>query len=158
MHQQFFNHTEFINVLGHIEESIHAEQVFCSIATQMTFLPQFKDQTDLETIHKENYETSYHRNTAAGNLARLVTGETDEMLILMTVECFVEAKNHDKAAGAALEELKNDNTLDPNDDIWLDGAKIWHRRRKRALRHAAETLHIIIGSELWAKGAKMAES
>ena len=89
-------------ILKHVKASIHAEQVFCSITTEMKMFPQFARQPLLRELHRENYETSYHRNTAAGNLIRLqvIDPSNDSFirLVLMTVECFIEAKEHDRKA------------------------------------------------------------
>ncbi len=154
MEQAQMVHTSYADVLRHIDLSIWAEQMFCTVTTQMNFLRQFKDQPELKSLHKENYETSYHRNTAAGNLLRLVAGELDEMLILMTVECFIESRNHDKAAQTALHSI---SVPTQEDEQWITLSEKWHRRRKRHLKYAAEILRTMIGQELWAKGALLAE-
>lgn len=154
MAQFQFNHSAFMGVQSHLESSIKAEQIFCSIVTEMTFLPQMKDSAGLKTVHKENYETSYHRNTGAGNLQRLIDGQADELLILMTVECLIETHQHDKTAEKALEKIE---VSDEGVKSWVEAAKQWHTRRKQALRQAAKSLHAIIGPELWAKGAALAE-
>ncbi len=147
-------HAAYVDVLGHVERSIKAEQMFCSIATQMTFLPQFRYQAELKNVHRENYETSYHRNTAAGNLRRLLTGEFDEMLVLMTVECLIESRKHDKIAETSLGKIV---VTDPENSKWVVTAEKWHRLRKRHLKYAAESLRAMIGPEIWAKGALLVE-
>ncbi len=48
-------------VLSHIEASIQAEQIFCSIVTEMTYLPAFKDQPPLRQLHRENYEMIHQK-------------------------------------------------------------------------------------------------
>lgn len=152
--EQLSIHTGYGNVLHCVELSIKAEQLFCSIVTQMKFLPQFKEQATLATVHKENYETSYHRNTAAGNLERLVSGESDELLTLMTVECFIEARHHDKVAETSLDHIVVTN---PEDENWIVEATKWHVKRKKYLKSAAKKLHAVIGPELWNKGTMLAE-
>ncbi len=144
------SHAVWASVLRHVRLSIQAEQVFCSIVTEMKFLPQFSYQDALKTVHKENYETSYHRNTAAGNLRRLIKTRTvDEMLILMTVECFIETLEHDRKAETALREI---TVADPVDEKWLIAAQKWHMRRKQQLKHAAETLYAAIRTGIVEKG------
>ncbi|GMA59569.1 hypothetical protein NZD89_08565 [Alicyclobacillus fastidiosus] len=147
-------HTGYADVLNLVEQSIKAEQVFCSIVTQMKYLPQFKGQTALNIVHRENYETSYHRNTAAGNLERLVTGESDELLILMTVECFIETRQHDKIAGTSLGNIV---VTSSEDQQWIIVATEWHKQRRQYLKSAARVLRTLIGPELWNKGASMVE-
>ncbi len=141
-------------VLSHIEASIHAEQIFCSIVTEMTYLPAFQDQPPLRKLHSENYETSYHRNTAAGNLQRLLTGSgsSEERLILMTVECLLEAREHDQKAEDYLSQIKPSSSADAR---WLEAAGKWQKRRKQHLKHAARTLRPAIGEKLWNKGAAL---
>jgi hypothetical protein len=147
-------HTAYADVLKHVELSIKAEQVFCSIVTQMKYLPQFTGQAALNTVHRENYQTSYHRNTAAGNLERLVAGESDELLILMTVECFIETRHHDKIAETSLGNIV---VTSSEDQKWISAATEWHRRRKQHLKSAARILSTMIGPELWNKGALLVE-
>lgn len=146
----------FSRVLQHVDMSIQAEQVFCSIVTEMKFMPNFQDQAALATVHKENYETSYHRNTAAGNLRRLISqgGPSQEQLILMTVECFIEARGHDKTAESALQSIV---TSSPQDESWVHAAAKWHKRRKMELKRAARLLKATIPANLWEKGVSMAE-
>lgn len=146
--------TEYLEVLHHLELSIHAEQAFCSTLTQMEYLPRFKDQPALRKVHKENYATSYHRNTAAGNLTRLIDGDVDELLVLMTVECFIETRQHDKTAEFALAQISVTNL---DDEEWMNAANEWHFQRKRQLRYAAKALRSVIAPELWNKGATLAE-
>lgn len=148
------NHLSFAQVMRHVDRSIFAEQVFCSWVTQMNFLPQFANQPPLKIVHRENYETSYHRNTAAGNLHRLLANEWDEMLILMTVECFIEAKEHDKTAENALNQI---TASTPVDQKWIQTATYWHQQRKRHLKRAVKSLYATIGSEMWQKGVALAE-
>ncbi len=143
-------------VLDHLDASIYAEQVFCSITTEMKFLPSFKDQPPLRTVHRENYETSYHKNTAAGNLHRLLAHghSSHERLILITIECFIEAREHERKAEEALSNLQAPTE---SDQRWLDAAHKWHRRRRRELRHAARVLRAAVGPEIWEQGAALAD-
>ncbi|MCL6518081.1 hypothetical protein, partial [Alicyclobacillus sp.] len=146
----------FAPVLQHLEQSIHAEQVFCSIVTEMKFMPAFKDDPNLAEVHRQNYETSYHRNTAAGNLRRLLAGAgpSEEMLVLMTIECFVEAKRHDRQAEEALKAIRTES---PADEGWIQAAERWHARRRQALRMARRLLRQSVSEETWAKGVALAE-
>ena len=143
------------SVLQHLEHSIKAEQIFCSYVTQMKFLPQFKENAALSYVHRENYETSYHRNTAAGNLQRMLElSERDEMLVLMTIECFVETRAHDKKAESALIQIPS---FTAKDEVLLTEAKRWHQIRKRQLTLAARALYTSVGPEVWQKGVTLAE-
>lgn len=101
-------------ILNHLEQSIHAEQFICSIVTEMKYMPPFKNQIALKKIHKENYQTSYHRNTADGNLKRLISGagQSEHQLVLMTVECFLEADEHDQNIEDALQLMSANTTTE----------------------------------------------
>ncbi|SFU71568.1 hypothetical protein [Alicyclobacillus macrosporangiidus] len=48
-------------VLHYVERSIHAEQIFCSIVTEMKFMPAFKDDPHLTEVHRQNYEKFYRK-------------------------------------------------------------------------------------------------
>ncbi|MDB5085451.1 MAG: hypothetical protein JWN30_2337 [Bacilli bacterium] len=146
----------FSRVLQHVERSIHFEQVFCSIVTEMKYMAPFQNQAGLQRVHKENYETSYHRNTAAGNLKRLTAGAgaSATQLILMTVECFLEAQEHDQNAEQALGSMTASN---PQEQSWLDAAQEWHLKRKEELQIAAQILRESIPADLWNQGAALTE-
>lgn len=144
----------YAEVLRLVKCSMKAEQYFCSIVTQMTYLPQFKHQQPLDIVHKENYETSYHRNTAIGNLRRLLDGDMDELVILMTVECIIEAARHDAKAKAALAEL---SAGDEEGQMWLGRAEKWQGYRSNYLARARSMLRGVIGPQSWAKGKALAQ-
>lgn len=135
--------------------SIEAEQVFCSLVTEMGYQPQFRGNSALAIVHRENYETSYHRNTAAGNLERLLQGDTsNEMLVLLTVECFIEARQHDGTAEMALMQIK---AVSQEDSGWLEAARFWHQKRRQYLDSATEVLYTSIGPAMWEKGVALVE-
>lgn len=138
--------------------SIHAEQVFCSITTEMKYMPGFAKLPELATIHKQNYETSYHMNTATGNLLRLMMGaktlEQEKLLVLMTVECFIEAMAHLATAEQALTSISAPDTESAK---YLEAAAHWHDLRKYWLRKANRTLRKAIPPEWWSEGEALAE-
>ncbi|WAH37820.1 hypothetical protein [Alicyclobacillus dauci] len=144
----------YAEVLHYLNLSIRAEQIFCSIVTQMLYIPQFQNQTSLKTVHRENYQTSYHRNTAAGNLIRLEGGDAQKILVLMTIECFVEVRKHDKVAEAGLRQITASSAEDKS---LLAVAFEWHSMRKRYLRAAARTLRSTVGADVWQEGVQLAE-
>jgi hypothetical protein len=141
-----------------VQAAIYAEQIFCSITTEMKYLPAFKDQPPLRNVHRENYETSYHLNTAAGNLARLLSGahsnREERMLILMTIECFIEADEHDRKAKQFLRQV---TAAEKKDGAWLEAAAHWHEQRVYWLQRAMKKLRSTIPASLWQEGASMAK-
>ncbi|WP_026960995.1 hypothetical protein [Alicyclobacillus herbarius] len=141
-----------------IQSAIYAEQVFCSITTEMKFLPGFENQLELRSLHRENYETSYHLNTAAGNLARILAGAHDRhqerQLILMTVECFIEAREHMDKAEGYLGRLKPGNA---KERVWLRAAGHWHQERVRWLNQAMRRLKTSIPESVWQEGVSLVE-
>lgn len=138
--------------------SIHAEQVFCSITTEMKYMPEFMNIPELATVHRENYETSYHKNTAAGNLLRLMMGaktpEQEKLLVLMTVECLIEATHHHATAEQALTSM---NASSGESTRYLEASAHWHDLRKYWLRKAQRTLRRAIPPEWWQEGQSLAE-
>lgn len=144
----------WVHVKNELMESVHAEQVFCSIVTEMKRMPQFQHQPALANLHRQNYETSYHRNTAVGHLSRLQAGEPSVALILMTVECLAEAARHDKSAQAALDQIQ---AATPDDQVWLRAAANWHARRSWWGRRTAASLQANVSPDLWEQGLALAE-
>lgn len=146
-------------VLHELRRSIYAEQVFCSITTEMEHIPDFAKQPALAELHKQNYETSYHRNTACGNLIRMhyAPGETspeEQRLLLQTIDCFYEARYHDKQAEAAFLKLTASNE---ETNGWLELAGKWHEQRKLWLKSAAMTLRNLVPKSIWEEGKSQAK-
>ena len=144
----------WVHVKNELLESVHAEQVFCSLVSEMKYMPQFQSQPALAELHKENYETSYHRNTAVGNLSRLQAGEAHDLPVLMTIECLVETARHDRLGEKALAAIR---AAAPEDQVWLRAAQNWHERREYWTRRAADTLRGHVSAHLWEQGIGMAE-
>jgi|GEM_PF-5766725 len=146
------------NVFQKLSACIYAEQVFCSLTTEMKFLPAFQDSSILKNIHTQNYETSYHQNTAAGNLQRLMMGATtaeqEKMLALVTVACMTEAKRHQNQAEAYLRQM----TSDASDSQWLDAIRHWHQMRYHWLKVARSSLKGSISPQWWSQGEALAGS
>lgn len=141
-------------VLRPLSVSIYGEQVFCSITTEMKWLPPFRDDADLTALHRENYETSYHRNTAAGNLTRLIWQQAQartpsKRLVLVTVECLLEAREHDRRAAQHLQALAQ---RADGHRSWTDAALRWHEHRTQWLRRAMRTLRRGIPADWWEEG------
>ncbi|SFU69881.1 hypothetical protein [Alicyclobacillus macrosporangiidus] len=76
------------------------------------------------------------------------------MLVLMTIECFVEAREHDKRAEQALTSIRAGSAAD---ERWIQAAEKWHFRRRHALRRAKRLLKQAVPPETWAKGVALAE-
>ncbi len=146
-------------ILQHLRHSIRAEQIFCSLTTEMKWLPTLANQPELAAVHKQNYETSYHMNTAAGNLLRLNRGwtwtdEDQTRLVVMTVECLLEAYAHLKQAAAAMSRLI---AADPQATRLLQAARHWHKQRKYWLRQATHLLRKTVTPNVWEQGVHLVE-
>jgi hypothetical protein len=153
------DHGLWSQVLRPLSVSIYGEQVFCSITTEMKWLPGFRDNAELTALHRENYETSYHRNTAAGNLTRLAWQEAQgrdpsKRLVLMTVECLLEAREHDRRTAQHLRALEEQAGAYRS---WLEAASRWHEHRTRWLRRAVRTLRGGIPAGWWEEGTQLIE-
>lgn len=144
-------YTLWEHVFQNMSHCNYAEQVFCSLTTEMQYLPAFKNNPELQKLHKENYETSYHQNTAAGNLQRLMVGakthEQEKILVLITVKCMLEAKNHQSKAEDALKSL----SAPQEHQAWLDAAHHWHHMRHRWLKAATKELRAAIPPKWWSE-------
>ncbi|WP_067933848.1 hypothetical protein [Alicyclobacillus kakegawensis] len=142
-----------------VQSTLYAEQVFCSITSEMNYLPNFARQPVLRSLHAENYESSYHLNTAAGNLVRILAGahsqRQQQRLVLMTVECFIEAREHmDKAAGY----LRQLETTDKRDKAWIYAAWHWHEQRVHWLTKAMRRLQASVPESVWQAGVGLVKS
>ncbi|MBX5436614.1 MAG: hypothetical protein IRZ33_05280 [Alicyclobacillaceae bacterium] len=145
-------------VLKYLKASIYAEQVFCSVTTEMRFFPAFAEQPAFRELHAENYETSYHRNTAAGNLIRLTHAEPEytepnRRLVVTTIACCSQSREHDRRAEQALAALTASSA---EERAFLDLAGKWHEHRKYWLKRAMRLLRAGVPAELWQQGVAKA--
>lgn len=147
-------HPIWADPLRDLRRSLYAEQIFCSLTSEMRAFPAFAEQPALDELHKENYETSYHRNTACGHLTRLYFAppaavEEFDRLTVMAIACVYNSRKHDKLAQAQFEALV---ASDPVDQAWLQLAMCWHLERKRWLKVAAADVRALVSPDLWAQG------
>ncbi|QQE78155.1 hypothetical protein [Alicyclobacillus sp. SO9] len=148
-------YTLFEHVFQNMSHCIYAEQVFCSLTTEMKYLPAFKDNPHLQALHKENYETSYHQNTAAGNLQRLMVGaktrEQEKVLVVVAARCMLEAKKHQAKADEALKTISV-----PQEHVaWLDASRHWQHMRHRWLKLAMKDLRSAVPPKWWSEAEAM---
>lgn len=139
------------HTLKYLDQSIVAEQMFCSLIVEMSHIPPFSRQSSLATMVEQNHKTSYYRNLAAGHLRRLLTdpGLDPDQTLMWVVQSLTSARNLDAQADKILAGV---HPQEPAGETFVVAAKAWNRQRRRALKYAARTLQTILPTALWQEG------
>ncbi|WP_307335174.1 hypothetical protein [Caldalkalibacillus uzonensis] len=83
-------------VLDNLQRSLFAEQMVCSMSTQLFHIPRTQDLEGNPEMHQHLVPASYHRVTAIGSAQRLQHGEYHESIIKTLSSCIQNAKMEDR--------------------------------------------------------------
>ncbi|MCY0870367.1 MAG: hypothetical protein OWT27_07230 [Firmicutes bacterium] len=147
----------WLHVFNELQESVYAQQVLCSITVDMATRDVFARQTACMTLHRENYETTFHRTVAAGHLSRLQAGEDAAELVQAATSALRLAALHDARGHRALKAL---TAPTPDTETWLLAAANWHQRREYWLRRAIASIESCAANGDWdsAEGSPAADA
>lgn len=91
--------------LGRVTERLmaahHSLELQCADASLGHFIPSVATLPGFRTLHRENYEVSYHLVTALGSLRRLLAGEWHPGFLALLVACQEAAAHHQARAAEA---------------------------------------------------------
>ena len=125
-------------VLGLIQQSLYAEQMVCSMSTQLFVIPETKDLEGNPEMHEHLEEAAYHRVTAAGSTTRLQLGEYHESIIIILNECVQKSLEHDKDVRKWLDIMK-DNAPE-NYKQFLQQIIVWQEQTNYYLKMAQSVI------------------
>ncbi|NMH69404.1 hypothetical protein HF072_11515 [Bacillus sp. RO3] len=89
-------------VLTLLQQSLRAEEMVCSISSELFHIPQTQNLKGNNEMHSHLVPASYHRVTAVGSAMRLVNGEQQQTIVTTLATCILNAENQDQQVRAGL--------------------------------------------------------
>ncbi|MDI3326981.1 MAG: hypothetical protein QJR06_00340 [Alicyclobacillaceae bacterium] len=138
----------FAKILDHLRTSQYALAVLCSVSTQMKLLPAAAELPGLADLHRENYETGYHRLTAEGCVRRILAGDDHPTVVGIALRCMAEAAEHDRRARDAIGRMA---AAAGNDEArrWVTAVQAWQERTSAELQIALTRAREVVGEACW---------
>ncbi len=87
----------WLNILNLLQRSLFAEEMVCSMSSELYHIPQTKDLKGNNEMHNHLVPASYHRVTAVGSAQRLNTGEQRQSIIDTMITCINNAEKQDRS-------------------------------------------------------------
>jgi hypothetical protein len=95
-------------VLQLLNQSLYAEEMVCSMSTQLFVIPATANLKGNAEMHNHLIPASYHRVTAVGSAMRLQNGETHETIIQTLVSCVNNGLKKDQEVMKWLPVMRDD--------------------------------------------------
>jgi hypothetical protein len=125
-------------VLNSLLRSLHAEEMVCSMSSELYHIPQTQNLKGNNEMHNELVPASYHRISAAGSARRLLNGEQQQSLIDTLAACIINAENRDKKVREGLIVMEENAVPDYKPFIKL--IIQWHDQAESTLKQAKDSL------------------
>ncbi|WP_404321586.1 hypothetical protein [Cytobacillus firmus] len=135
----YFRATSWGDILTLLQQSLYAEEMVCSMSSELFHIPETKDLKGNAEMHNHLVPASYHRVTAVGCAHRLVNGEQRQSIIDTMAACIVNAENQDKKVREGLKAMEENAGPEYKAFIsliirWQDQAENYLSQAKEALR------------------------
>lgn len=135
----YFRATSWGDILTLLQQSLYAEEMVCSMSSELFHIPETKDLKGNAEMHNHLVPASYHRVTAVGCAHRLVNGEHRQSIIDTMAACIVNAENQDKKVREGLKTMEENAGPEYKAFIsliirWQDQAENYLSQAKEALR------------------------
>ncbi|WP_069203048.1 hypothetical protein [Bacillus testis] len=88
-----------------LANSLYAEEMVCSMASQLRYFPETAQLNGLEETHGSLVPASYHRVTAVGTGYRILQGDNAPTLWNVIEYCIREAQKMDAATRVGLNKM-----------------------------------------------------
>jgi hypothetical protein len=133
-----------------LQRSLYAEEMVCSMSTQLFHIPKTKDLKGNREMHNHLVPASYHRVTAVGSAQRLANGEQQQSIVETMTACIINAENQDKKVRDGLKIMEENATPDFKPFIkliiqWQNQAESYLAQTKATLKSMG--ISFPIGSE-----------
>lgn len=125
-------------VLNSLLQSLHAEEMVCSMSSELYHIPQTQNLKGNNEMHNELVPASYHRISATGSARRLLNGEQQQSLIDTLVACILNAENRDKKVREGLIVMEKNAGADYKPFIKL--IIQWQAQTELYLKQAKDTV------------------
>ncbi|MCM3733190.1 hypothetical protein M3196_16170 [Fictibacillus nanhaiensis] len=125
-------------VLQLLNQSLYAEEMVCSMSTQLFVIPATADLKGNAEMHNHLVPASYHRVTAVGSAIRLQNGETHETIIQILVSCVNNGLKEDQEVMKWLPIMRDDT---PDEyKPFVETIIRWQQQAERTLTSAKQLL------------------
>ncbi|WP_019414894.1 hypothetical protein [Paenisporosarcina sp. TG20] len=125
-------------VLTLLNQSLFAEQMVCSISTQLFHIDATKDLEGNVEMHNHLVPASYHRVTALGAANRLQNGESHDSVIQTMISCINNALKEDQGITKWLPVMLEDA---PDDyKPFIQSISNWQQQKEQTLLSAQQHL------------------
>jgi hypothetical protein len=125
-------------VLSLLHKSLYAEEMVCSMSSELFHIPQTKDLKGNAEMHEPLIHATYHRVSAVGSAQRLVNGEQQPTIIATLVACIINAENQDKKVKEGLQTME-ENVV-PEYKSFVRMISRWQEQAESFLKQAKEAL------------------
>jgi hypothetical protein len=102
-----FRQADWSSVLHLLKSSLFAEEMVCSMSTQLFHIPETSNLRGNAEMHEHLVPASYHRVTSVGSANRLTRGERDPSIVSTLTACIQNAKNRDQKVLSGLHIMKD---------------------------------------------------
>ena len=138
-----------VSVHTELQKSIAAEEIICSIGSQMIWIPATQSLSGLSEVNQENCKTSLHRITAAGCLKRMAQGDWHETLLAILVHSLYNARQHDQLRRGHTQRCwqSASSSLRPSIENWMS----WLRLAEDHLQQTMVLAQQLVGTRRWSK-------
>jgi hypothetical protein len=130
--------TDWPAVVNALEQSLFAEQLVCSMGTQLFYIPETADLEGNPEMHNHLVPASYHRVTAVGSAVRLAHGEFHESIVQTLRSCIQSAKREDEEVMRWLRVMRDAAPADFKP--FLEHIIQWQEQAELSLRAAQQLL------------------
>jgi hypothetical protein len=125
-------------VMNLLQKSLFAEEMVCSMSSELFHIPQTKDLKGNSEMHSHLVPASYHRLTALGSARRLNNGEQRQSIIDTLAACILNAEAQDKKVREGLLVMEANATPEFKPFIkliiqWQDQAESYLKQAKESL-------------------------
>jgi hypothetical protein len=125
-------------VLQLLNQSLYAEEMVCSMSTQLFVIPATADLKGNAEMHNHLVPASYHRVTAVGSAIRLQNGESHETIIQILVSCVNNGLKKDQEVMKWLPIMRDDA---PDEyKPFVETIIRWQQQAERTLTSAKQLL------------------
>jgi hypothetical protein len=125
-------------VLQLLNQSLYAEEMVCSMSTQLFVIPATANLKGNAEMHNHLVPASYHRVTAVGSAMRLQNGETHETIIQILVSCVNNGLKKDQEVMKWLPVMRDDAPDEYR--AFLETIIRWQQQAEQSLSSAKQLL------------------
>ncbi len=131
-------------VLNSLQQSLYAEQMVCSMSTQLFHIPETRDLEGNEEMHSHLVPASYHRVTATGSAQRIVNGEREGSIFATLAACVQNASRRDEQVRRGLFVMRDAAT--PRYKPFIQTIIAWQERAEFHLQAARRQIAQFAGA------------